>query len=126
MNRSTNRKLTKLIKELTEETKTLAIAVLESPTKWDLINFYQANPFSIHTAKGLANMIGRKVDQVFKDAEELRNLNVLEKVCETGNASSIYSFGPSADDAALLKSLIDLADDDQQLIDELLHTLKES
>jgi hypothetical protein len=126
MSRSMNKKLAKIIKSITEDTKTLTIAILESPTKWDLISFYHANPFSIHTAKGLANMIGRKVDQIFEDAEELARLNVLEKVCETGNASSIYSYEPTSDNAALLDTLIELVKDDQSLADELLHLLTEN
>lgn len=125
MGRLTNKKLTKLIKGLSAETKELAIIILESPTKWDLISFYHANPFSIHTAKGLANMIGRTAEQVFKDAEDLTKLKVLEKVCETGNASSIYSYGPSNENTALINSLLELVDEDQALADELLKSLKE-
>jgi hypothetical protein len=125
MSRAINRKVAKIIKSLTEATTVLAIVALESPTKWDLISFYHANPFSIHTAKGLANMIGRSADQIFQDAEELASLNVLEKVCETGNASSIYSYEPTDDNAALLGSLLELADEDHSLIEELLQLLKE-
>jgi hypothetical protein len=119
-----NRKLAKILKNITEETKYIAVTVLESPTKWDLINFYHVNPFSIHTAKGLANMIGRNVDQIFEDAEELTGLKVLEKVCETGNASSIYAFEPASENAIFLSSLIELLDEDQTLVDDLLEHLK--
>lgn len=119
-----NKKLAKLVKNLKPETKTLVLGLLNSPIQWDLINFYDSNPFSIHTARGLANMVGRRSEQVFEEAEKLATLGVLKKVCENGDASTIYAYEPSADSAAVIRLLLEIGEESNDLLDELNSLIK--
>ncbi|HEY3375252.1 MAG TPA: hypothetical protein VGK02_09340 [Candidatus Aquicultor sp.] len=119
-----NRKLAKLVKNLNDDTRALIIDVLDSPIKWDLIHFYQANPFSIHTARGLSNIIGRRSEQVFQEAEQLAENGVLKKVCENGDSSSIYAYEPDTERETILRTLAELSEEDTSLLDELHKLLK--
>lgn len=125
MSKTTNKKISKLVKGLNSKTKALVLEILESPIKWDLICFYQANPFSIHTAKGLANIIGRRPEQVLKEAEELAKADLLKIISENGGALSIYAYEPSSDSACVIDMLVTLSAEERNLIDELYRTLKE-
>lgn len=121
-----SKKLEKIVKHLNCRTKVLALEILESPIKWDLISFYQANPFSIHTARGLANIIGRSPEQVFKEAEELTAASVLKRISENGDKSSIYSYEPETEAASLIKILLELHNEDHGLLDKLEQLIKDS
>jgi len=121
-----NKKLTKLIRTLNNRTKELAIEILDSPIKWDLVNFYEANPFSIHTAGGLAGIIGRRTEQVFKEAEELTVAEVLKKLSGNGGSSSIYAYEPKPENCQVIRALVKLGKEDRRLIDELRRLIKSS
>jgi len=114
-----DKKVARLMKNLNGRTRETILDILGSPTKWNLIQFYKANPFSIHTPRGLANIIGRGANQVFKDAEDLANAGVLKKISENGNASSIYSYEPYKEIAAAIDALVENGSDPQSLRSEL-------
>ncbi|NCO66237.1 MAG: hypothetical protein COW32_01425 [Candidatus Aquicultor secundus] len=121
-----SKKLEKIIKNFNCKTKALALEILDSPIKWDLLNFYQTNPFSIHTAQGLANIIGRSPDQVFIEAEELASASVLKRISRNGDKSSIYSYEPAAKVASLIKILFELHNEEHDLLDKLEQLIKDS
>lgn len=112
-----SKNLARFLKSLNNEKKGLVQTILESPIKWDLINFYQENPFSIHTARGLSRIIGRKTDQVFREIEELVVAGVLKNLSENGDSSSIYVYEPSNENASTIKALIDFGKEREQLED---------
>lgn len=126
MSKTINKKVSKLLKGLNSKTRVLVLEILESPIKWDLICFYQANPFSIHTAKGLANIIGRRSEQVLKEAEELVAAGVLKVIPENSSISSIYAYEPSAENTCIINELIALSLEERDLMGELRRMLKEA
>jgi len=119
-----SKKIDKIIKNLNANAKALALQLLESHIKWDLIAFYEANPFSIHTARGLANIVGRSPDRVFEEAEELAAAQVLKKISENGDMSSIYSYDPKPENATLIKALMELCKSGHDQVDELCRAIK--
>ncbi|HZD60132.1 MAG TPA: hypothetical protein VE439_06720 [Anaerolineae bacterium] len=119
-----NKKVAKFVKRLNSKTRVVVLDILGSPTKWNLIQFYKANPFSIHTPRGLANIIGRKADLVHKEAEELTNAGVLKKISENGSFSSIYSYEPEADIACVIDALIEIGNERRNFIDDLCNIIK--
>ncbi len=121
-----SKKLEKIIKNFNCKTKTLALEILDSPIKWDLLNFYQANPFSIHTAQGLANIIGRSPDQVFREAEELASASILKRISHNGDKTSIYAYEPSPETSSLIKVLFELHSEERTLLDKLEQMIKDS
>jgi len=121
-----SKKIDKIIKNLNADTKALALQLLESHIKWDLVAFYEANPFSIHTARGLANIIGRSANRVFEEAEELAAAQVLKKISENGDMSSIYSYEPKVENATLIKALIELCKGGHEQVDKLCQAIKDS
>jgi len=121
-----NKKMAKFVKSLNEKTKALVLDILESPTKWNLIQFYKTNPFSIHTPRGLANIIGRKASIVSKEAECLARAGVLKKISANGDLSAIYSYEPEKGIAKIIDSLIELCGDSREAVKELVAAIKES
>ncbi len=121
-----SKKLEKIVKNFNCKTKTLALEILDSPIKWDLLNFYQANPFSIHTAQGLANIIGRSPDQVFREAEELASASILKRISHNGDKTSIYSYEPASESSSLIKILFELNNEERDLLDKLEQMIKDS
>ncbi|MHB8842583.1 MAG: hypothetical protein ACYC56_12510 [Candidatus Aquicultor sp.] len=121
-----SKKLEKIIKNFNCKTKTLALKILDSPIKWDLLNFYRANPFSIHTAQGLANIIGRSPDQVFREAEELASASILKRISHNGDKTSIYSYDPAPEAASLIKVLFELHGEERDLLEKLEQMIKDS
>lgn len=110
-----SKNLARFLKSLNNEKRELVREILESPIKWDLINFYQANPFSIHTARGLSRIVGRKADQVFREIEELVVAGILKNLSGNGDSSSIYIYEPSNENASTIRTLIDFGKEREQL-----------
>ena len=121
-----NRKVAKLIRNLNERTKATILDIIESPTKWNLIQFYKSNPFSIHTPRGLANIIGRRDNQVYKEAEELATAGILKRISENGDPTSIYSYEPDEEMTSIINGLSDIDEDPRDLMEELLKAIKEN
>lgn len=120
-----DKSLAKLVKGLNNETKTLILEILDSPIKWELIGFYQANPFSIHTARGLANIIGRRTNQVLKEAEELAQANILKKISENGGPCTIYAYEPNRQGTSAIKALANIYSKERGLVAQFHELLKE-
>ncbi|HCG98426.1 MAG: hypothetical protein A2074_07315 [Candidatus Aquicultor primus] len=121
-----NRKIAKFVKSLNEKTKAVVLEILESPTKWNLIQFYKDNPFSIHTPRGLANIIGRKPSAVSKEVECLARAGVLKKISENGDLSAIYSYDPEKAMVKIIDSLVGLCSESRETIKELIEAIKKS
>lgn len=126
MNKTMDKKISKLVKGLNSNTRALLLEILESPIKWDLICFYHANPFSIHTANGLTNIIGRRYEQVLKEAKELAAKHVLKVVSENNGVSPIYAYEPSVENTCIINALVALILEEHGLVDELYRMLKET
>jgi hypothetical protein len=121
-----NRKIAKFVKSLNEKTKAVVLEILESPTKWNLIQFYKANPFSIHTPRGLANIIGRKPSAVSKEVECLARVGVLRQISENGDLSAIYSYDPEKAMVKIIDSLVALCSESHETTQELIEAIKNS
>lgn len=119
-----NRKIARVMKNLNSRTRAVVLDIVESPTKWNLIQFYKSNPFSIHTPRGLANIIGRRADHVFKEVEGLAGAGILKKLSENGGLSSIYSYEPEAEIACIIDILVDIGSEQRELIDNLRSLIK--
>ncbi|MBE0447264.1 MAG: hypothetical protein IBX64_04055 [Actinobacteria bacterium] len=124
MNALINRKVARFIKKLNDRTRTTVLDILESPIKWNLIQFYKANPFSIHTPRGLANIIGRRADLVFKEVEGLAKAGILKKISENGNLFSIYSYEPEAEIARVINTLVDIDNEQRNRMGNLRGRVK--
>ena len=121
-----NRKIAKFVKSLNEKTKAVVLEILESPTMWNLIQFYKANPFSIHTPRGLANIIGRKPAVVTKEVECLARAGILKKISENGDLSAIYSYDPEKTMIKIIDTLVGLCNESRETTRELIEALKNS
>lgn len=119
-----NKKIEKFVKNLNEPTKALVLDILESPTKLNLIQFYKTNPFSIHTPRGLANIIGRKASVVSKETECLARAGVLRRISENGDLSTIYAYEPSKELAKIIDTLLDLCGDSREAVADIIAAIK--
>src|SRR3990172_3595424 len=120
-----NKKIAKFAKNLNDRTRALALDILGSPTKLNLLQFYKANPFSIHTPRGLANILGRTAEQVYKEAEALATAGVLKKISENEDtASTIYSYEPDKELSAVIDTLVELSNDPKCTISDIICLLE--
>lgn len=58
--------------------------------KWECTLFFQNNPYTIDTAGGIANRIGRQLQEVELTLNQLVEINVLEKMGESKDAVYRY------------------------------------
>lgn len=114
----------RIMEKMDSKMKVIAKSLLSSRTRWDLVRFFHANPFTIHTANGLAKLVGRQPSQVKAEIEALLKQGVLRRLSQDEDAASIYSYEPNSD-VRLVVELIDGACGGKiDLIDELLAELK--
>ncbi len=85
------------LEKMDSKLKPIAESLLASKTRWDLVHFFRANPFSIHTASGLAKLVGRQPKRVKEEVEILVELGVLRRLPQDEDATPIYSYEPNAD-----------------------------
>ncbi|MCL6472444.1 MAG: hypothetical protein K6T91_06480 [Firmicutes bacterium] len=125
VSKTINRKIARILKALDNKTKSLVLDILDSPIKWDLVNFYQANPFSLHTVKGLANIIGRRQGQVEKEADELARNGILKNLSDN-DPIAVYSYEPKADISCTIAAIFALGAEDSNLLKQLHEILREN
>lgn len=125
VSKTINRKIARILKTLDNKTKPVVLDILDSPIKWDLVNFYHANPFSLHTAKGLASIIGRRQVQVENEVEELVRNGVLKNLSDTGSVA-VYSYEPEAGISCVVAAIIALGAEDGNLLKQFHQLLKEN
>lgn len=83
-----------VLEKMDAEMKRIASSLLESQTRWDLVRFFHSNPFVIHTANGLANMVGRQPKLVQAEVEALVREGVLRRLPQDEDIPPIYSYEP--------------------------------
>ncbi|MDP3014631.1 MAG: hypothetical protein Q8M92_10330 [Candidatus Subteraquimicrobiales bacterium] len=92
-----------------EELERFLKNVVNSMAKLDLVIFFYNNPHTIDTVDGLAARIGRRVERIGKDIEELSEAEVVEKRIQGDLV--LYSFSSNPESYALVgKFLKDLDD----------------
>lgn len=96
-----------LEKNLDPEVSRLLGVLSSSQVRWDLVKFFRENPFTIHTAQGLASMIGRRIDKVEAEAEALVAQEVLARISGGDVAPFIYAYDPQPDALKAIELLID-------------------
>lgn len=102
------KRLSQIAASLDTEARRECSTILDSPIAWELLRFYQRNPFSIHTQRGLANIIGRHEDHVRQGAQTLVALKILKEIPQEA-MPAIFAFEPSDRDRKLIEKLVTVA-----------------
>ncbi|MHB0977368.1 MAG: hypothetical protein ACYC1U_09280 [Candidatus Aquicultorales bacterium] len=82
-----------------------ALGLLCSQVRWDLIKFFKANPFSIHTSQGLASIIGRQQTKVEDETQALVEEKLLKRISQEDGFPPIYAYDPDPELAAIVDLL---------------------
>ncbi|MCL5292899.1 MAG: hypothetical protein M1548_10380 [Actinobacteria bacterium] len=112
-----------VILSIDPEKRRTVLALLASQVRWDLVRFFRANPFTIHTAQGLARIVGRRVEQVEVETKALVHESVLRRLSQDEDFPPIYAYEPNADLRLLIELVEQLTDGRLDFFDELRKTL---
>ncbi|MCL4499664.1 MAG: hypothetical protein M1335_05430 [Chloroflexi bacterium] len=114
------------ISKMSAEHRRIAKALLASQVRWDLVKFFHANPFTIHTAQGLASMIGRRLDTVETETEALVGVRVLRRLPANGGPALIYAYDPEPDVRIVIGQVESVSSSPADLAERLLGLFTEA
>jgi hypothetical protein len=83
----------------------LAKEVGENIVRWEILFFYTGNPFSLFTARRLAQVLGRKKEDIDEALEHLVRIGFIHQINQEGELPPIFEFSPGVREQETLKEL---------------------
>lgn len=108
-----------VLKDMDDESRRIALELLATQVRWDLIRFFRANPYTIHTGNGLARIVGRRLTTVEAEAEALVKEGVLRRLPQEEGLANIYAYEPDPGARRIIDLLDEASNGRPEFVDEI-------